>query len=419
MNYDFAINVNEYFTLNKLSLGAFINAVLAMVFFIVFFCSYFFVFKNKLIYFMSKFSFFIFLITLSFGFFTNSRSIMGVTYWHKICFISSYMLYYTIIQINELITLNDFKIYKKVMKIVIVLVTILLFLDKGYILGQEVIFDKYPHLSSGKFYYIFAYIIPISVIINNYKTARKNITIKDRNLSIIKIFDILIVINLMISLISIKINELQNLLWFFLIALVVIIIIAIIKNQNKLSKELQQSIKDKEDLYEKVTRSSLTGVYSRSYVRDMFNEYSFKNKNDNDLKKNHWVAFMDIDNFKKINDFYGHVVGDKILKEFGEILLKNSKENYIPSRYGGDEFMILIKEADKKEVEHYFDKILLEFEEKINIILNENNKFSVGLSIGIVGSNNIGVDFQETIMIADNTMYKAKAKGGNRYYFFD
>jgi diguanylate cyclase (GGDEF)-like protein len=190
-----------------------------------------------------------------------------------------------------------------------------------------------------------------------------------------------------------------------------------IKNQNKLSKDLEELIKEKEALNKKLARSSLTDVYSRSYVRDIYNNYMCKDDGDNSCKGNEWIAFVDIDNFKKINDFYGHIVGDKVLKSFGRILLDNSKEGYLPARYGGDEFFVFIKVASKNEIEEYFDKILLEFEKNLHNILDDSNKFSVGLSIGIVDSDNMRLKFQESIMLADNLMYKAKAKGGNQYYF--
>jgi diguanylate cyclase (GGDEF)-like protein len=420
VQYEFPIKIIEYYTINKLSFGAIIDAILAMILFVVFFVSYVFILKTKLAYFISKLFFFIFLTALSFAFFTNATTVSNVSFWHKLCFVSSYMIYYTTIQINEINSENHFTTYKNMMKVIIFIVILLLSLNKGYILGKDVIFTNYPHLQKGKFFVLFMYIIPIIVIYSYYKFLRKYI-LKKKNegkwILIPIVYDVLIIFIFILAVASIKLNTLQNSLWIFLLVLFAVIMIVHIKNQNKLSKDLEELIKEKEFLNEKLAKSSLTDVYSRSYVRDIYDSYMCKDNEYNCCKGNEWIAFVDIDNFKKVNDFYGHIVGDKVLKAFGRILLDNSKEGYLPARYGGDEFFVFIKVASKNEIEEYFDKILLEFKKNLHNILNDSNKFSVGLSIGIVDSDNMSLNFQESIMLADNLMYKAKAKGGNQYYF--
>jgi len=131
------------------------------------------------------------------------------------------------------------------------------------------------------------------------------------------------------------------------------------------------------------------------------------------------LIFCDLDNFKPINDTYGHNVGDEILKRVASYLKSTLRKEDTICRFGGDEFVILIEELDNFT---YLDTIL----KKINNITNtpcviNGNTINIGMSIGASIFPEDGIDAEELIKSADEAMYKAKKRGKNRveYAKFD
>jgi len=124
------------------------------------------------------------------------------------------------------------------------------------------------------------------------------------------------------------------------------------------------------------------------------------------------LIFCDLDNFKPINDTYGHHVGDEILKRVASYLKKTLRKEDTICRFGGDEFIILIEELDSFEL---LDNIL----KKINNITNtpciiDGNTISIGMSIGASIFPDDGINAEELIHSADEAMYRAKKRGKNR-----
>ena len=127
------------------------------------------------------------------------------------------------------------------------------------------------------------------------------------------------------------------------------------------------------------------------------------------------LIFCDLDNFKPINDTYGHNVGDEILKRVADYLTKTLRKEDTICRFGGDEFVILIEDLDNFE---YLDNIL----KKINNITNtpcviNDNEINIGMSIGASIFPEDGINASELIQSADEAMYKAKKQGKNRIEF--
>jgi len=133
---------------------------------------------------------------------------------------------------------------------------------------------------------------------------------------------------------------------------------------------------------------------------------------------NHEVAvlFLDLDHFKEINDSLGHDLGDKLLQKIAEILQKSMRKSDTVSRFGGDEFAILI---DKVEDE----KLIISILEKIMKIINvahtiEGQEFFTTFSIGIALYPHDGLKSDILLKNADAAMYKAKKSGRDNYQFY-
>ena len=128
------------------------------------------------------------------------------------------------------------------------------------------------------------------------------------------------------------------------------------------------------------------------------------------------LFFIDIDNFKVINDTYGHSIGDKIINLVASRLQKNLRAEDTISRIGGDEFVIVIENIDQeRSVEKIANKILDDFKEPIKL---QEYLFDVTISIGISLFPNNSHDAEDLIKHADTAMYSAKNAGRNQFQFY-
>jgi diguanylate cyclase (GGDEF)-like protein len=165
------------------------------------------------------------------------------------------------------------------------------------------------------------------------------------------------------------------------------------------------------ELFEKITnmanRDFLTGAYNRRYFFDIGNSIFLNAKRN---RSSIAVASLDIDNFKKINDVYGHHVGDIAIKEIKRILDKNLTRPSIFARFGGEEFCILIQDAKVEDIKNLFEKIRQDCESN-KIIINEcaiSYTVSFGIAYGMLQS------LEHMIKLSDKALYDAKENGKNQ-----
>ncbi|MFT7003784.1 MAG: diguanylate cyclase (GGDEF)-like protein [Sulfurimonas sp.] len=158
-------------------------------------------------------------------------------------------------------------------------------------------------------------------------------------------------------------------------------------------------------------RDFLTGLHNRRYFFKNMQEYL------EDLKDGAGefaVAMIDIDSFKKINDTYGHDIGDQIIIALSEILSTNIKYNDLVARFGGEEFCIVLKNTDMHRAHEILERMRKEVESfYFQVEGKESIKFTV--SIGATIYNNDSLD--DTIAHADMMLYKAKQNGKNQVLF--
>jgi diguanylate cyclase (GGDEF)-like protein len=126
------------------------------------------------------------------------------------------------------------------------------------------------------------------------------------------------------------------------------------------------------------------------------------------------LMYLDIDDFKTVNDKYGHYSGDKVIENLGQIITKNIRASDLGFRIGGDEFAILLKDANLKNAQKVANKILMDFSD-INYVFNEEISFQATLSIGIVEQNcDKEIDVEKLIKEADEKLYISKNSGKNK-----
>ncbi|WP_045855765.1 bifunctional diguanylate cyclase/phosphodiesterase [Teredinibacter purpureus] len=128
------------------------------------------------------------------------------------------------------------------------------------------------------------------------------------------------------------------------------------------------------------------------------------------------VLMTDLDDFKKINDTFGHDAGDRLLTKIGSRLKAAAASIDVVSRMGGDEFMVLIKNVESSsQLEHKTQLILAALNEKIEL---NNQLVEVGGSIGVAVFPNDAIAYEELIRYADIALYNAKAQGGNTVSYY-
>ncbi|AOY76591.1 EAL domain-containing protein [Clostridium formicaceticum] len=153
-------------------------------------------------------------------------------------------------------------------------------------------------------------------------------------------------------------------------------------------------------------------------VTNLPNRIMFMEELEREISENQCGAVMllDLDNFKGVNDTLGHVYGDKLLKRVAEELLNIKDEKLFISRFGGDEFQILVKrETEATEIENYAKRISKIFEERLMIKEETYVSCSIGITLYPFDSN----DVTQLIMNADIAMYDAKNSGKSNYKFFN
>jgi len=162
-----------------------------------------------------------------------------------------------------------------------------------------------------------------------------------------------------------------------------------------------------EESRDRANRDFLTGMWNRRY----FFEHAFPLFNESeDNCTPLGVALLDIDHFKNVNDNYGHDVGDLVLKDFASKIVEYFGEKGLCSRFGGEEFTVLLQGVEYAELKSYVDGFRKMIEMSSLPYRCEELKFTV--SIGVTSNTKLGLDGM--INRADELLYKAKTSGRNK-----
>lgn len=182
---------------------------------------------------------------------------------------------------------------------------------------------------------------------------------------------------------------------------------------SAIGRDISERKRFEKELQHHATHDSLTGLPNRYFLIDRF-------ANTLELAKRHGncvaVLFLDMDNFKRVNDSLGHAAGDELLKSISKRLINCLRPSDTVARHGGDEFTIVVGDLHKVEnVMTVLSKIRAEFERSI---LVEGQEIYVSFSIGVAFYPFDGDRAEELLRHADTAMYNAKSNGANQYQFY-
>ncbi len=177
-----------------------------------------------------------------------------------------------------------------------------------------------------------------------------------------------------------------------------------IKNHEE--KEIMSSLAHTDDV---------TGLYNQRKLYKDIDKNILKSKATNEPFS---IVFLDLDNFKNVNDGHGHIVGSKLLEQVAQVIRKVIRDTDYIYRYGGDEFVIILPTA-KAENARTIGERLLGFIKKHDFIGDEDKVFNLSISIGIAEFPKDATDREEILTLADKMMYQAKQTGRGRVCSID
>ncbi len=171
---------------------------------------------------------------------------------------------------------------------------------------------------------------------------------------------------------------------------------------------------DNAQLYELATKDGLTKLYIHRHFYYLL-ESEIKR-----VQRYHHVLsllMMDIDGFKQVNDTYGHLVGDMVLKEIATTIQKTIRHVDIPARYGGEEFAIILPETQATNALIIAERLRQKISE-IKVKVDETTFVSPTVSIGVAEYPNAADNIKDIIDMADKAMYLSKENGKNCIHMY-
>lgn len=179
---------------------------------------------------------------------------------------------------------------------------------------------------------------------------------------------------------------------------------------EKLNLDVEQKTKELENI---AMYDLLTGLPNRNMLNFELKKQLSKLTYGEDRVA---LLFLDLDDFKKVNDSHGHNEGDRLLIEAASRILASVRNVDLVCRFGGDEFVVILNRViTSYEVKQIADKILEQFREPIKI---DSSIFYVSTSIGIVITDDVEIKADTLISYADIAMYEAKNAGGGQYHVY-
>ncbi len=189
--------------------------------------------------------------------------------------------------------------------------------------------------------------------------------------------------------------------------------ISSIKNYLDAAKPVIESKIFMEILKDSSLKDGLTGLYNRRFLEEFIDKLTSQSKR---KEQRYAILMVDIDYFKMVNDTYGHDVGDVVIKKLSDILQSSIREADLAIRFGGEEFLILLHEADANGAVMVAQKIRKSFADVSFEVENEVMKKT--LSIGVALYPDDADSIWKVIKFADTALYKAKHNGRNQVVAF-
>jgi len=175
--------------------------------------------------------------------------------------------------------------------------------------------------------------------------------------------------------------------------------------RSEVEKVLRRFKRDLYELHDMATRDEKTGIYNYRFFKNVL-ELEFERAKRGKQKLS--LAIIDIDHFKKLNDKYGHLTGDLVLKELAKTLQKNTRRYDVLARFGGEEFVVLLPETPSRAARIVIGRMRKALSKNPRL-----KRYRVAVSVGLTEYKNKDT-IQRMIKRADKALYSAKKTGRDR-----
>jgi two-component system cell cycle response regulator len=186
------------------------------------------------------------------------------------------------------------------------------------------------------------------------------------------------------------------------------ILMARLRSLLTIKQQFATLLRQSEEMKHLATTDSLTGLYSKRYLLDHGERFISKPQN-----QPVWAVLIDIDNFKNINDKFGHITGDRVLAGLGRLFNQHFTKDAMVVRFGGEEFSVLLPCSSRQEAETQVESLRRNVEEFHPLDI------PISISLGMASPvDHPGVNLNQLLSLADNALYAAKKAGRNCSYVF-
>lgn len=180
-------------------------------------------------------------------------------------------------------------------------------------------------------------------------------------------------------------------------------------------RDIDREMRKMERLSQTAQRDALTGLYNKAAFMAVMSDMTQEERKGEAYGDA--LIFMDLDNFKGVNDSYGHVTGDLLLQKVAEVIQKEFRKGDIAARFGGDEFVIFVRGMMRQKIEERIKELISVL--KHTYIPIPDGKMSIQASIGICLVSEEINTAEQLLEAADRAMYHVKHSGKGGYYFYE
>ena len=162
---------------------------------------------------------------------------------------------------------------------------------------------------------------------------------------------------------------------------------------------------------EKAARDALTGLFNREYF-----EHTAQTQLEENLQAGAALLFVDVDDFKRVNDTFGHMFGDNVLCYVAKQILNVFRHSDVVARYGGDEFVVFAPSIQREVLQERLQRLCAAFRFPYR---GDTAEYKVSVTIGVAISPDDGADYDALLEHADCALYEAKSRGKDQFVFYE
>lgn len=182
---------------------------------------------------------------------------------------------------------------------------------------------------------------------------------------------------------------------------------------NRLSNFVKVKAQRARMLNSMMVKDGLTGLFNHAYIKEFLESELLRSQRSHSFFS---TVMLDVDFFKKVNDTYGHTVGDQVLRSLAHFLTQRLRQIDKVARYGGEEFIVFLPETSAEEAEKLFSEILHDFNQ-VEHFTQDGERFNVSYSAGVI-ANNQADNINDLLKRVDEALYQAKRQGRNQVVTF-